>query len=504
MREKDIIIDNKKTFIFNNHADECIGTGRMDLALGEEYRRQLALVQEEIGFNYIRGHGLFSDGMAIYHEYNDQDGNIIVEYNFTYLDQVMDSYQKLGIKPFLELGFMPKALASGTQTIFYWRGNTTPPKDYQRWCDLVCATLRHLMDRYGVDEVITWPIEVWNEPNLPGFWENADMKEYFKLFEVTFHSIKKLDARFQVGGPAVCGGSDEMWIQAFMEFCHEKKLKIDFVTRHHYTTQLPQPNGHYGYVELNDPEEGLVNLQTTRTIIDTFPEYRGLDIHITEFNTSYIPNCPLHDTNVNAAYIANQLSRLGDCNVSYSYWTFGDVFEEFGVPFTPFHGGFGLVANGCIPKPTFWSFAFYKQLKGNCIFKSDDAVIVKKEDGTLCGVIWNLQVKSKEDLKLNFKVPVEEQDAKYCLLTKTVDSKVCNPLKMWHDFGEPSSLSDKQLNLLQHAARPLLETKVIEANKDFIEFDISIRENGVIYLELSKIKLQSDRGYIYEQMGLVP
>jgi len=94
--------------------------------------------------------------------------------------------------------------------------------------------------------------------------------------------------------------------------------------------------------------------------VDSYEEFAGKDIHITEYNTSYIPNAPVHDTCYNAAYVAQMLSRLGDCHTSYSYWTFGDVFEELGVPFTPFHGGFGLVANGCIPKPTFWTFAFYK------------------------------------------------------------------------------------------------------------------------------------------------
>lgn len=109
--------------------------------------------------------------------------------------------------------------------------------------------------------------------------------------------------------------------------------------------------------------DDAINLKTTRDIIDSFPEYKGLQIHITEFNSSYTPQGVIHDTNLNAALIAQQLSRLGDVNESYSYWTFGDVFEELGVPFTPFHGGFGLVANGCITKPTFWTFAFYKKLE---------------------------------------------------------------------------------------------------------------------------------------------
>ena len=243
MEKKNITINPKEEVTFHNQVDYCIGTGRMGLALQKEYQAQLKLVQDTIGFQHIRGHGLFCDDMAVYQE-TMVDGERIVEYNFTYLDMVMDSYRQLGLKPFLELGFMPKKLAKGTQTIFYWEGNTTPPKSYEDWKALIQAVLRHLCDRYGADEVVTWPVEVWNEPNLPGFWEHADMEEYFKLFRESFEAVKAVDARFRVGGPAVCGGSDKIWIKAFMEFCHTNKIAVDFVTRHHYTTEFPDYVGH--------------------------------------------------------------------------------------------------------------------------------------------------------------------------------------------------------------------------------------------------------------------
>ena len=289
--QKTIQIEENKEYVFRNQVDFCIGTGRMGLALTKEYQEQLSLVQKEIGFSHIRGHGLFCDDIGIYQETPEGES----EYNFTYLDRVMDSYISLGLRPFLELGFMPQKMASGTQTIFYWKGNTTPPASYKKWTDMVTALLSHLCERYTTDEVVTWPIEVWNEPNLPGFWENADMPEYFKLFHTTFDAIKKLDSRFLVGGPAVCGGTDEVWIRSFMEYCETNDLAVDFVTRHHYTSEPPKTQGHYSYIELMDPEDGFANLHTTREIIDSFPRFKGLPIHITEFNTSYVPNCPIHD-----------------------------------------------------------------------------------------------------------------------------------------------------------------------------------------------------------------
>lgn len=489
------------TVPFHNAVDFCIGTGRMGLALQKEYQDQLALVQREIGFAHIRGHGLFSDDMAIYQEREDENGVTKVEYNFTYLDLVMDSYRALGLRPFLELGFMPAKLASGEQTVFYWKGNVTPPKSYAGWCALVQATLRHLMARYGANEVVTWPVEVWNEPNLPGFWQGADKKEYFKLFDCTFSAVKNVDTRFKVGGPAVCGGSDEEWITDFLTYCAARSIPVDFITRHHYTTEVPERAGHYGYAALSNPEDGLANLHTTRAIIDSFDAYRGLPIHITEFNTSYIPNCPLHDTNRNAAYIAHQLSRLGDDNESYSYWTFGDVFEEQGVPFTPFHGGFGLVANGCIPKPTFWTFAFYKALKGGaCVHRAKDSVVVKMPGGAYRGVCWNSALTGEAvPLDLRFTLPACEQ-TDWCLIQKTVDRDTCNPLRVWHDLGEPASLSKAQRSLLAAAAQPAIATEQIAAADGAARVALTLSADAVVYFELQPVSRTSDTGYDYDRV----
>ena len=229
---------------FYNQADYCIGTGRMGLALHKEYYDQLKLVQEHIGFSHIRGHGLFCDDMAIYQEYKNAQGETVTEYNFTYLDRVLDSYQELGLRPFLELGFMPEKMASGDQTVFYWKGNTTPPKDYAQWRALVQALLRHLLERYGQD-ALAWPLEVWNEPNLPGFWKGADKEEYFRLFSETIAAVKEVDSRFTVGGPAICGVKDVEWMQDYMEYCHQNSLPLDFVTRHFYTFDDPEFVGRY-------------------------------------------------------------------------------------------------------------------------------------------------------------------------------------------------------------------------------------------------------------------
>jgi len=493
MKQLHIAIREDSRAAFHNNAAYCVGTGRMSLALHKEYQEQLAMAQAECHFKHIRGHGLFCDDMAIYQPYKDAEGNEHVTYNFTYLDRVMDDYLANGLKPFLELGFMPERMASGTQTIFYWKGNTTPPADHQKWADMVKATLRHLADRYGEEEVSTWPCEVWNEPNLPGFWEHADEKKYHELYAASVRAVKEALPNMRVGGPAICGGATSQdWIRNFLTFCRDEKLPVDFVTRHAYMGETPERRGHYLYHTMRTVESIAQEMQETRDIIDSFPEYKGIELHITEFNTSYHPFCPIHDTNLNAAYVAGLLARLGDMCDSYSYWTFGDVFEEQGVPPRPFHGGFGMIANGLIAKPTLWAFAFFNQLRGVPVYRDEHAVVMKRPDGSYEGVAWNLCREERCELEISLSLPLPSRTV---LMTETVDEVVCNPLKCWHDMGEPASLTPVQLRFLRQAGQPLSETMLLEEGAQPV---LKLRENAVVRFTIAASPDEPDHAYDYE------
>ena len=494
-------INQNDTVPFRNNAALCVGTGRINLALRHEYHNQLAKVQKEIGFSYIRGHGLFCDDMAVYHTYTE-NGVEKEEYNFRYIDMAFDDYLSLGIRPFVELGFMPEQMASGDQTIFYWKGNVTPPADYDKWARLVTATVNHWIRRYGRDEVISWPFEVWNEPNLAGFWKDADMDEYFKLYDVSSRAVKSCDQRIRVGGPAICGIDDERWLRCFLEYCLKNKAPLDFVTRHAYGTELPEYEGRYAYQKLRTPEGFMSEPRQSRVIIDSFPEYKGMEIHLTEFNTSYNPGNPLHDTNLNAAYVARLLSELGDICASYSYWTFGDVFEESGVSFTPFSGCFGLLANGMIPKPTYWTFVFYKELYPTAVARTEHFIVTKSGDGDLRGIAWN-PVEGSGDLPLRLLVDIN--NGPYLLLTRTVDEVTCNPLKTWLDMGSPAYPTQRQLDILTECSRPRIATRRLEVTEGSVSLDIPLTSNALIFFELQRIEPETDRGFRPERIqGIKP
>lgn len=468
----------------------------MGLALHKEYYDQLKLVQEHIGFSHIRGHGLFCDDMAIYQEYKNAQGETVTEYNFTYLDRSAGQLPGAGPAP-LPGGWALCLRRWPLATRPCSTGRATPPRPRTTpsgapWSRPCCATC---WSAYGQD-ALAWPLEVWNEPNLPGFWKGADKEEYFRLFSETIAAVKEVDSRFTVGGPAICGVKDVEWMQDFMEYCHQNSLPLDFVTRHFYTFDDPEFVGRYSYGGLRDPEISLEELRRSREIIDSYPEYKGLPMHITEFNTSYSPDSPVHDTTRNAAYIARLLACLGEMNESYSYWTFGDVFEEKGVPFTPFHGGFGLVANGCIPKPTFWTFAFFKELQGQCLLRNREAVAVQRPDGTVAGVAWNMSQETKGETSLTFTLPAQGE---WCLLTKTVDEDHANPLKVWHDLGEPRQLTAAQTALLQESAQPLVSTQRLTAEDGQLSFTLRLKEDAVVSFQLLPAAFQGDRGYDYRR-----
>ncbi|HVJ00755.1 MAG TPA: beta-xylosidase, partial [Sphingomonas sp.] len=173
-----------------------VGSDYPGTLIRPESLAQLKTAVDELGFRYIRFHAIFHDVLGTVRVENGK-----TVYDWTKIDQLYDALLGMGIKPFVELGFTPQAMASSPQTLFYWKGNTSHPEP-KAWGALVDAFVRHLRSRYGEAEVRSWYFEVWNEPNLDGFWERADQKAYFDLYETSVRAIKAVDPRLRVGGPA--------------------------------------------------------------------------------------------------------------------------------------------------------------------------------------------------------------------------------------------------------------------------------------------------------------
>jgi xylan 1,4-beta-xylosidase len=487
--DKKIKIPNESNSLpFSSNWNFCVGTGRLGLALQKEYLDHLSVVQKEIGFQYIRGHGLLHDDVGIYRE-DEVDGEIRPFYNFTYIDRIFDSFLERGIRPFVELGFMPSKLASGDNAIFYWKGNTTPPIDYGKWADLIKAVVTHFISRYGIEEVQKWPFEVWNEPNLPGFWKDADKAEYFKLYKVTATAVKEVNEGLKVGGPAICGGADH-WIVDFLKFCHAENVPLDFVTRHAYTSKAPQATPHFIYQELHDNTYMLDEFRQVREMIDQSPLPK-LPFHITEYNTSWHPLNPVHDTALNAAYLCRILSEGGDYADSFSYWTFSDVFEECDVPRSQFHGGFGLMALNGIPKPTFYTFKFFKSMSGEILYRDEQTLVTRKEDGSVAIITWNEVMEKGEGFERELEIELPVDFASAFVKRSTISEDYGNPWRTWIQMGRPRFPSRKAVEVLREVARPLVTTSRIESENGRVTLKIKLTKNEVSLFEITGIMDES-------------
>lgn len=477
------IPENSNGAIFNDNWRYCVGSARLALALRKEYLDALAMIQKEIGFRYVRGHGLFCEEIGIYNEEN-VNGEIRSFYNFTYIDKIFDSFLEMGIKPFVELGFMPARLASGGDTIFFWRGNITPPRDYNKWSALVAATVSHFIERYGLDEVLTWPFEIWSEPNQNNFWKNADCEEYFKLYKVTAIAIKEVNPNLKIGGPAVCGGGDD-WITDLLQICYNEGIPIDFVTRHVYSGKMPVVAPNYYYQELEDSSFIVNEFRQIRQLIDQSP-IPGLPLHITEYNNSWHPYNSVHDTAYNAAYFARVLSKGGEYTDSFSYRNFSDVFEENGIPRSPFYGGFGLVASNNIPKSTFHTFKFFGRLGGDILYRDEHTLATRKDDGSIAIVAWNDVLENAEETEreLELEIPFDYPSA--VVVSHTVNEEFGNPQTAWLRMGKPRFPSNQVVETLKESAKPLVMINRVDNTDGHITLPILLRKNEVSLYEISK------------------
>jgi len=481
----------------NTMFKQCVGAGRANEGLRADWQQQLAFVKKECDFKYIRMHGLLTDDMAVYSE--DRKGN--PQYNYMYIDALYDYLLSIGVKPFVELGFMPAALASGHQTIFWWRGNVTPPKDYNKWENFISNLTQHFTERYGVDEVKTWYFEVWNEPNLsPGFWTGTQA-DYFKLYQYTAKAIKSVNPDYKVGGPGTAGAA---WESEMIDFCVKNNIPIDFISTHSYGVKqgFLDEYGNGGTVLSKDPMSVSGDVLQSRKEIATSAK-PNLELHYTEWSSSYTPSDPLHDSYHEAAYILEKIKQVGNVANSMSYWVFTDIFEEPGPRFTPFHGGFGLLTIQGIPKPAFYAYQFMNKLGKTELTNTDTRSWATKTDNGVQLLLWNftntlpdsvnnqkyyiqdLPSKSKGKVKVSIShVPA----GTYTLEVYKVGYRANDAYTEYVDMGKPNQLNRQQVDELKkhnNGSPVAVEEIQIKANESFSK-ELDIRENDVLLLNLIK------------------
>ena len=484
---------------FQHMFNECVGAGRSNEGLRADWQEQLRMVKDELGFRYIRMHGLLHDDMGVYFE--NKDGVAI--YNWQYIDVLYDFLISIDVRPFVELSFMPEALASGEKTVFWWKANVTPPASYDKWYGLIRALVAHFTERYGKEEVKRWYFEVWNEPNHPAFW-SSDINEYFKLYDYTAKAVKSVCPEYRVGGPASAGNG---WVSEIIGHCSAGQIPLDFISTHAYAVDQGffDATGESGTV-LSPNRDAIVNdVSGSRTRIreSVMPD---LELHYTEWSASYTPTDPIHDTYHEATFILDKIKRTEGLVESMSYWVFSDIFEENGPRFEPFHGGFGLLNYQGIKKPAYFAYRFMNQLGETELLNDDPSSwICKDNSGNIQALFWDFtithpgdsminQVYYKRDLpskpKGTVKVRITDVPAGiYQLQITRTGYRSNDPWSDYLDIGAPSQLTRSEVQVIKdmNDGKPSIQEIVrIGEGRDFTRI-VEMHENDAYLLILKKI-----------------
>ncbi|MGH8153239.1 MAG: GH39 family glycosyl hydrolase [Rhodanobacteraceae bacterium] len=368
---------------FPHFWEQMFGSGRASLALRADYRKDLETVHAATGFQYVRFHNIFGRDVGLVDQ--ARDGKIT--YNFSYVDQIYDGLLARGVKPFVELDFMPRALSSdpAVKQSFWYHPNPMPPKSYAQWDAMIRAFAEHLIARYGIDEVATWYFEVWNEPNLD-FWGGAPAQPtYFKLYDETARTLESVNPRLRVGGPATAQAA---WVPAFLKFVHEHDLPIDFVSSHVYGDDTAENVFHkHEHISRENMVCDAVDKVHREILASPYPK---LPFILSEYNATYMNLPNVTDSVFMGPWLANTIRECAGKATMMSYWTFSDVFEEQGVVRTPFYGGYGIIAEDRIDKPAFNAFAMLHRLGTRRLpLASDSALATRRPDGTVALALWN-------------------------------------------------------------------------------------------------------------------
>ncbi len=490
---RDIVLDTARaTAPVDRFFDLSVGSDYPGTLIRDDSQAQLKTAVDELGFRYLRFHAVFHDVLGTVRKV---DGKLV--HDFTGIDRLYDRLLAAGIRPFVELGFTPEALATSPQTIFYWKGNTSHP-DPAGWHDLVDDFVRHLESRYGAEEVRRWYFEVWNEPNLSGFWEGADQAAYFSLYNATARTIKAIDPALRVGGPSTAGAD---WVAPFLAQAHANGAAVDFVSTHSYGVDsgFLDEKGVADTKLSPSPDSIVGDVRRVRQQIATsaFPD---LPLFFSEWSTSYNPRDLVHDSYVSAPWILTKLRASQGMAQAMSYWVYSDLFEEPGPPTATFHGGFGLLTREGIRKPAFFAYKYLHALQGQAIANDDDHTMAATDGTTTAVLAWDWQQPVQALSNRSFYGKPQPagparplhlqwqhlQPGTYKLRVHRTGYRANDAFTAWLLMGSPANPDAAQLRKLQELTTdvPEVERTVHVDASGVARWTIPMRSNDVVLVTL--------------------
>ena len=430
----------QQTTPFPHFWEQMFGSGRAILSLRESYLDDVRAVKQVADFKYVRFHAILHDEIGVYNE--DDHGNPV--YNFSYVDQIYDGLLKNGVKPFVEISFMPKKLAFNPDALhpFWYKPNVSPPKNMDRWDDLMRHFAQHLVERYGIEEVASWYFEVWNEPNID-FWNGIPrQRSYFDLYAHTARAVKSVSPRLRVGGPATAASA---WVGDFLKFTSANHVPVDFVSTHAYADDTVEDLfGTNEEIPMDDRVCRAVKKVHDEIKSSAMPE---LPLFLTEWNVQ--GNLGSRDTIFVGPALANTVRECDGIADMMSFWTFSDVFEEGGPIPKPFVGGFGLRAKGGINKPSYYAYELLHELGTQRLpSNSKDAIVTKDEKGGLAIAAWNLVDPGEHGADKTIDLVFKHVPPNARVSVQRVDDDHGSVLKAYAAMGQPLDPTQEQVTQL--------------------------------------------------------
>ncbi len=455
---------------FHHFWEHTVGSCHAVMALRADYQKDLTRCSKELGFKHVRFHAILSDDMGTLVDENDE-----LVYSFFNADQIIDFLLSIGMKPFMELSFMPLTLSSGSETVFKYQSNVTPPKDYNLWNIFIKKLIEHWKDRYGIEEIRQWFFEVWNEPNLTSFWTGKQI-DYFNLYKHTAGTIKSIDPALKVGGPATAKNE---WLPEFINYCNEIKVPVDFISTHQYPTDALGKPGEDTIQELAESTRSILRDQAAAVK----KQAGDKPVYYTEWSTSSNPFDELHDLPYAAAYITKTVIEAAGLVEGYSYWTFSDIFEENYFCSVPFHGGFGLMNIHGIPKPAYRAYELLHKLGENRFevkgsHETVDVWAFSKQD-SIQVLITNSQLPEHPVKEENITITLSINKKIKNSYIERIDDTHANATQAWYDMGRPESLLPKDLNALEKASSLIKEPVDASVQNNLLSLQVNIPPQGV-------------------------
>lgn len=351
--------------------------------LFSDVQQMLTEIQRNIGYEYIKFHGLLSDDMLVYDE--DSMGN--PHYSFVYIDKVINFLLSINLKPLIELSFMPSALALYPErTIFSSPFVISPPKDLKKWHDLIVALVEHLIEQYGARAVTSWLFCVWNEPDtsvtLFGFDNDND---FYDLYKTTYEAVKSVNKNIIFGSPSllVSFNVNRLWMRNFITWCNENHCLPEFMNIHFYDNDYSNDSmsqhtpAHPAHDRLNMDENSFSKcIDITKALFNEL-NIGHLPIYLTEWNLTVSHRNLLNDTCFKSCYLTKNLLENYDRLDSFGYWVLTDAIEETQPSPEQFHGGLGLFTSNGIKKAHYYIFDFINRLGSRLIERGDGYFITK-------------------------------------------------------------------------------------------------------------------------------